>query len=505
MQNALSCLAAATLLVAAAPAHGKTVQVGPSKAITHPNTAVAQLADGDVLEIDAGTYTNVKCNFGSRNNLTIRGVGGRVWLRGTANDLAAGKGIFVFAGSNITVEGIEFSDATLAQDKNGAGIRWQGQGLVVRRCNFHDNDDGILAGDSPNADVLIEYSIFDNNGFGDGQSHNIYVNRARKLTIQHSVFTRAYIGHEIKSRAFENLILYNRISDGNARTSRSIDLSEGGTSTLIGNVIEQGATADNNTVIGYALENPNTHTLALTLVNNTIVNKRQTVRFIQMRDTTKLTLINNIFYSTTVAGTLVAGNGTVTGQNNYVPSGAAGAGGLSGSFNGALSFVSLANVDFRLQAGSVAIDKGIAPVAATLEPKWQYVHPAMRVARAVVNGTIDVGAYEFGTPQSSDGGSPPADGGSPPSDGAATESGPPPGDGAPPAGDSARGVDGSSPGADGSSPATDSGSSGDGGGGGGDDGGCCSLAGGSAPTGGAVCLALLLLLAWSWRRRRRPI
>ena len=44
-------------------------------------------------------------------------------------------------------------------DKNGAGIRLEGHGLVVRNCYFHDNEDGILTDGGGDVD-FIEGSEF---------------------------------------------------------------------------------------------------------------------------------------------------------------------------------------------------------------------------------------------------------------------------------------------------------------------------------------------------------
>jgi hypothetical protein len=65
----------------------------------------------------------------------------------------------------------------------------------------------------------------------------------------------AKIGHDVKSRARENYILYNRISDGpDGTASYEVDLPNGGLSYLIGKVIQQGPRTDNNTIVSYGAE-----------------------------------------------------------------------------------------------------------------------------------------------------------------------------------------------------------------------------------------------------------
>lgn len=71
------------------------------------------------------------------------------------------------------VENIEFTGAKV-RDKNGAGIRSEGTNLAISKCYFHDNQNGVLAGKNLQSSIVIADSVFEKNGFGDGQSHNIY-------------------------------------------------------------------------------------------------------------------------------------------------------------------------------------------------------------------------------------------------------------------------------------------------------------------------------------------
>ena len=61
-------------------------------------------------------------------------------------------------------------------------------------------------------------------------------------------------------------------------------------------------------------------------------------------------------------------------------------------------FVNAAAYDYRLKAGSPAIDKAVAPGSAfgfDLTPKFEYVHPLQNVARTPGGAALDRGAYEF--------------------------------------------------------------------------------------------------------------
>lgn len=105
--------------------------VGPGKTHAKPSLAAAAAHDGDTILINAETYTGDVCAW-TLSNLTIKGVGGRP-LIAAAGHYAWGKGTWVFASDNTTVEDIEFSGAAVP-DKNGAGIHLDGSGMTVRRC-----------------------------------------------------------------------------------------------------------------------------------------------------------------------------------------------------------------------------------------------------------------------------------------------------------------------------------------------------------------------------------
>jgi hypothetical protein len=168
-------------LLFSAAVNAATLQAGPDKQYKTPCAAIAVASDGDLIEIDAGLYTRDVCAV-PQSNLTLRGVNGRAHLE--AQDASAqGKAIWVIKGRDVVVENIEFSGASVP-DHNGAGIRAEGVNLTVRNCYFHDNQDGILESNVAGSNILIEYSEFDHNGFGDGQSHNLYIGHAGTLPLQ---------------------------------------------------------------------------------------------------------------------------------------------------------------------------------------------------------------------------------------------------------------------------------------------------------------------------------
>lgn len=410
-----------------------------------PCAAIAAAGPGETIEVMAGSYDGDHCSW-TTDNLTIRAVGtGRAKIDAgkSGANIQEDKGIFVIYAPNATIEGFEFVGATATQ-MNGAGIRHQGTNLVVTNCYFHDNQDGLLGapGTANTGEVTIQNSEFSSNGAGDGQSHNMYLGNYAKFTLIGSYSHGANVGHLLKSRALENDIFANRLTDEEGTTaSYEINLPNGGLSYIIGNLIEQSAASQNGGIIDHASEgmNPDNH---LFVVNNTIVNDKGSGTFVQTTVTEPAVIMNNI----------LTGGGTVTNQSAAV---------LTTNFtDGDPMLVDAASYDYHLRAGSPCRDMGTDPTGMEI-PTLQYESPLQAVTRTSV-GKIDIGAYEFGN-------TPPADSGAPDGGGASTTR-------------ADSGTDG----------ATSNDSS--------DSGGCsCTLSRSSPPT----PAGLLLALAWLITRRRR--
>src|ERR1017187_4338120 len=279
----------------------KTWLVGATRTYTKPSQVSALVKNGDTVAIDSGLYSS-DVAYWTANNLVLTGVKGmaRLWSNG---NVYGGKAIWEIGGNNAMVRYIEFAQAA-CPDNNGAGIRQEGINLTVDHCYFHDNQDGILAGDNITSNILIEYTEFNHNGAGDGYSHNLYINHVHKLTFQFNYSHDAVVGHELKSRAYNNYFLYNRFSDeGTGTASRDIDLPNGGLAVILGNIIEKGPNAQNSNVMEFGLEGFVDPDSSIYIVNNTFVNDRTNgCTFIQLQTRTAVCkAYNNIF----------AGKGTV--------------------------------------------------------------------------------------------------------------------------------------------------------------------------------------------------
>ena len=366
----------------------KIIEVGPTRKYKTPSEASVIVEDGDYVEIDYGIYEN-DVSVWRKNDLFIYGRNGRPHIK--VNGVAAEeKAIWVIKGNNTRVANLEFSGAKV-RDKNGAGIRQEGLNLKVFGCYFHDNENGVLTGKNPESEIIIENTEFANNGAGDGRSHNIYIGGVRKLTLRHCYVHHARIGHNVKSRAAENYILYSRLMDENdGASSYIVDLSNGGTVYLIGNLIQQGPKNDNSTLISIAAEGEKNPSNGIFIINNTFVNDYTAGIYIKnMSKNMPAKITNNIFYGPNK--NIVKGLGQISNNLTIIKPRT-----LS-LISVNPEFVDESTYNYRLHSNSPSVDAGVDPGnvnGLSLVPEWQYKHVAGK-ERRIIAGKIDIGAYEF--------------------------------------------------------------------------------------------------------------
>jgi hypothetical protein len=378
--------------------YAKIWHVGPSRTYTYCHQVASLVQNGDTVYIDFATYLNVPQVIWKSSNLLIKGINGRPRLQAgntIANDAVNGKGIFVVTGANVKVENIEFANAAV-KDMNGAGIRQEGINLWVYRCKFEGNEMGILQGGTiANCKTTVEYCEFLNGGSvaNPGYQHNIYINHIDTFIFRYNFSYNAIAeGHELKSRANFNFIAYNTIANYESKDSRNIDIPNGGTSIIMGNIIEQGPNTSNSNMLAYGLEGlTNTAPHHLYIVNNTFVNKHVKGSFIHLAaGTNTLFLKNNILAGAKTGGLIVGNAMTLDSSNNIITDNL-----------GHCGFVDINKYKYQLMKNSMAKDAGIAISTKVfgyhLKPSMTYKDTCHSENRVIQN-TIDIGAYEFNDP-----------------------------------------------------------------------------------------------------------
>ena len=373
--------------------HAEIWRVGPTQKYTVPSAVASLVQDGDEVWIDPAEYVGDVAIWRAHQLKLYRTPsaeqGSFAILRADGN-AAESKAIWVIKGNDCIVFGIDFRDCRVP-DRNGAGIRAEGTNLTVTRCAFRKNQDGILAGNNLNSTILVEYSEFEQSGAGDGLSHAIYINHIKAFIFRFNYSHATEVGHECKSRAHFNYIAYNRLSNEDGRGSRNLDLPNGGTSVVIGNIFHKGANAENGNVIGYGLEGlTDTVDNSLYISHNTVVSSRSLSTFLRMdSNTTRLHSVNNVFVGNITA--MIGSAAVVDTVNN-----------LAFRSVDDVGFLNPSVYDYRITASSPlrgrAVEAGMATSTVPnyqdlpLTPSLIYVHPCedrIRISQR------DVGAYEY--------------------------------------------------------------------------------------------------------------
>jgi hypothetical protein len=265
----VACCGVPPMQAATGGSGGRTLDVGPSRVLKLPSQAARAAREGDTVLIDPGEYDD--CAVWRANRLTIAArAPGVVFVGKTCQ----GKAIFVINGNDVTVRGITFTHAAVAEH-NGAGVRAEGSNLTVEGSRFIDNEEGILAGSAPHSTIRIINSEFRGNGTcAAACAHGLYVGAIALLDVEDSHFTDTREGHDIKSRALRTVLRGNDISDGPAgHSSYLVDVPNGGDLLMEHNTLSKGPHTDNETTaVSIGAEGVRNPTDSLVIRDNSFTN-----------------------------------------------------------------------------------------------------------------------------------------------------------------------------------------------------------------------------------------
>lgn len=260
------------LLAASAPAQeGRPFTVVETgRTFRHLDAAVASLGAGDgTIRIAPGRYRDCAVQEGGRVAFVAE-VPSTAIFDGA---ICEGKATLVLRGQAARVDGLVFTHMRV-DDGNGAGIRLEQGDLTVSQSTFIDAQSGILTAVDRSGSVEIDRSTFSGLGVhpdGNG-AHSVYIGRYGRLRVTRSRFERGTGGHYLKSRAAVVEVLDCSFDDSAGHdTNYMIDLPNGATGRIAGNVFVQGTGKENyGTLIAVAAEGAEQSSAGLTIESNSV-------------------------------------------------------------------------------------------------------------------------------------------------------------------------------------------------------------------------------------------
>jgi hypothetical protein len=437
------CIIALALYVAASGALAETLTIGPDKKFQRLEEALAAANPGDVLLVSPRANNEPHAKVAllvTKPGLVIRA------------DRAAGAPLVKLSGEKFeytgrgavpravvqfnpeaagcTLEGFDISGAANAAH-NAAGVRInQADNVVIRDCDIHHNNMGVMSGGSGTgrggANQLIEKCAVHHNGERDepGGSHNLYLGGSC-VTVRFCEVDHALGGHNIKSRAHYTRIEYSYIHDS---AHRELDLVESSDTrdphsdaVVIGCVIAKDPRcAGNPEVIHFGQDGGGEHDGSLFVVYSTIVTPHAGAVVMLTAPKSRAMLIGNVIDAAgaKTAGQALGGGPSVRkieGVGNWLSAGYTEKLTATGvdlrSCHVALGpiplFVDAARRDFHLAAPiemvvdvGPTLDKFAIPTApgAAQQPTtldWEYLAPHNGQRRTVRGAGLDLGAFEY--------------------------------------------------------------------------------------------------------------
>jgi len=295
---AVSAALAAALAAGAAPLlPSEVLEVGEGKPFLRIEEAAAAARPGDLIRIHplpGGRPYRRPALLVRTPRLTFQGVRGE----NGARPVLDGEG-FVYSGAGpvpraifqfdpgadgCVLEGLELRQAHNHQS-NGAGVRVnQANDLLVRDCEIHHNDMGVMSNGSVAArtarNLRLESCRIHHNGsdLNPGYNHNLYLGGTSAILRGCEVFGST-TGHNVKSRAHYNRIEACFVHDAANREFDLVDAPgntdvEGSHAVLLGNVIVKAGPPvmkGNRAVLHFGQDGGGDHRGTIHLVHNTIV------------------------------------------------------------------------------------------------------------------------------------------------------------------------------------------------------------------------------------------
>ena len=187
------------------------------------------------------------------------------------SEICEGKAALVLRGRAATIEGLTFRNMRV-EDGNGSGIRLEHGDLTVTGSLFENSEEGILTHDDMEGTIRIDHTTFRRLGRCDrglSCAHSIYTGHYGRLIVTRSRFDTGAGGHYLKTRAARVDITDNSFDDSKGHlTNYMIDLSNGASGLIAGNIMLQGRDKENHSAFITVAPEGRDHSSAQLIVRN---------------------------------------------------------------------------------------------------------------------------------------------------------------------------------------------------------------------------------------------
>src|SRR4030095_467920 len=120
---------------------------------------------------------------------------------------------------------------------------------------FFRNEIGLMTSNDASAELIIEGCEFSENASTGTVAHQMYIGAIKRFEITGSYLHHGATGHLLKTRALENHVAFNRLTDEQGgHASYELEFPWAGVAYVLGNLIEQSETTENPRIISYGAE-----------------------------------------------------------------------------------------------------------------------------------------------------------------------------------------------------------------------------------------------------------
>lgn len=358
-----------------------SIAVSPGGSI---QTALDAANTGDTVTVPAGTYTGA-ITF-KKDGVTLQGSPGAI-IDGAGN---TARGLITFDGrSNITIAGMTVKNAGGHGMYGGGGV----SNIAIKDNDVSGSKDGgIFVGDATNV-VITGNKVHENNSgasggdIGQAANEGITLFNTKTFEITNNTVNGNFEeGIDTKNGTSDGVIANNTVYDNNGPNiyvdgasnvkiySNHVYGARGSSKAGIGLAVESGGASSNVEIYNNVIhDNPNgaidfwigTYS-NVSVINNTTSNNNGKAISVNSGNVSGSVARNNIFFNDALNASGFTNDNNLTTDPNFVNAG---------------------SNDFHLNAGSPAIDKGLATGAPTTD---------FDGAARPVGAGIDMGAYEYG-------------------------------------------------------------------------------------------------------------